>query len=55
MRYYVGTTRMGGKRIFKSNVTPTKATHGEEYCSMVGPFRTKRAATFYIAFGHTMP
>lgn len=50
-RWYVGRTPSGVRQIFKSDTTPTHATHGHLYTSVLGPFRTKRGAMFDIAVG----
>ena len=45
MRFYVGLK--GGRRfVFKSATVPTRATHGHRYNSVIGPYRTKRAAVW---------
>jgi hypothetical protein len=51
---YLGTTRTGERRVFLSATTPTEATHGEEFISVLGPFRTLRAAML-TAMTHPNP
>lgn len=50
--FYLGRTPAGGRIVFKCDTTPTRASHGDKFNSVVGPFRTKRAAMFMMAFGH---
>lgn len=53
-RFYVG--HQGGKRFFfSSETTPTRATHGDKYNAVVGPFRTKRAAMWASATAPNNP
>ena len=42
-RYYVGF-RDGGSFVFTADSAPTRASHGHRCASVIGPFRTKRAA-----------
>ncbi len=55
-RYYVGTHKGELRRtVFTSTSTPTQATHGAQYAAVIGPFRTKRAASFMALFGSNNP
>jgi hypothetical protein len=53
-RYYVGL-REGRRFVFNSPETPTVATHGSRYSSVIGPFRTKRAAILTAVTGGVNP
>ena len=53
-QYFVGLKETR-RQVFKSAVIPTRASHGNEFNAVVGPFRTKRAATFFAAFGNNNP
>ena len=44
-RFYVGL-KAGSRQVFKSDVPPTEITHGNIYNAVVGPFDTKRGATW---------
>ena len=54
MRFYLGI-KGTARKVFKSDVTPTQETHGEQFNAVIGPFRTKRGAMFAAAFGHNNP
>lgn len=41
--------------VFKAAMIPTFATHGDIYAAVIGPFRTKRGATFMAQYGHANP
>ena len=49
MRFYLGI-KGTARKVFKSDVTPTQETHGEQFNAVIGPFRTKRGAMFAAAF-----
>lgn len=53
-RWYVGR-RNGRAAVFTAEFTPTQESHGHLYASVMGPFRTKRGATFDAAFGLNNP
>jgi hypothetical protein len=53
-RYFVGL-RDGKRFVFASKVIPTQATHGARYVSVIGPFRTKRAAILTAVTGGSNP
>ncbi len=54
-KFYVGRKpNQIGKDVFKSDVTPTKQMY-PQYVSVVGPFRTKRAAIMLAVFGQGNP
>jgi hypothetical protein len=53
-KFYIGR-KDGKQQIFKSETTPTQASHGHLYTSVMGPFRTKRGAMFQVAFGDGNP
>jgi hypothetical protein len=54
-KWYVGC-KQGSRKIFKSDTTPTKASHGALFNAVIGPFRTKRGAMIMVAFGsHNNP
>ena len=40
---------------FRSRVTPTQRTHGDMYTTVIGPFKTKRAAKWTERFGYRNP
>jgi hypothetical protein len=54
MRWYVGV-KGAARKAFKADVVPTRATHGDQFGAVIGPFRTKRGAMFAAAFGHNNP
>lgn len=41
---YVGKTSAGEYRVFRSDVTPTEETHGDQYTIAYGPFRSPKGA-----------
>lgn len=53
-RYYVGL-RAGKRFVFTSETMPTVATHGRSYTTVIGPFRTKRAAILCAVTGGNNP
>lgn len=54
MKYYIGLSY--GLRIrFKAENNPTVASHGHLYNGVIGPFRTKRGATFMRDCGQHNP
>ena len=53
-RFYVGK-REGKGYVFKSDIVPTEATHGQRYRAVIGPFRTKRAAILCAVTGGYNP
>jgi hypothetical protein len=42
--YYVGSTKTGAKKVFRSVKAPTKLSHGDTYTFVVGPFSSKSEA-----------
>lgn len=55
-KWYVGKRHASVARVvFTSEMTPTQQTHGDRFSSVIGPFRTKRAASFTALFGHNNP
>ena len=52
--YYMGINGQG-RIVFSSPATPTRAEYGERFKAVVGPFRTKKGATFRQAFGNNNP
>jgi hypothetical protein len=57
MRWYVGYAVEEPRRYvaFKSDTTPTQATHGHLYGHVIGPFKTKRGADFMARYGAGNP
>lgn len=55
MRYYVGITSAGVREVFRTGVRPTTETHGHQYGCVIGPFRTKRGATYMATLGAGNP
>ena len=54
--YKVGSEHWPNCReVFRSDATPTQATHGDRYAACVGPFRTVRAAEFMRTSGWNNP
>lgn len=53
-KFYVGI-RSGKRFVFKSDVLPTQASHGQRYNAVIGPFRTKRAAILTAVTGGQNP
>ncbi len=51
---YVGC-KAGKREVFKSEATPTEATHGHLYNAVIGPFRTMRGARFMAQCGGNNP
>lgn len=45
-KWYVGFRKFYGRVMFQSIVEPTAATHGNLYGFVLGPFRTKRVASY---------
>ena len=54
-KWYVGIKPGGARFPFKSDTTPTHESHGSIYAAVIGPFRTKRGATFDAAVGRNNP
>lgn len=54
-RLYVGIGRDFSRTVFRSEVEPSFASHGEQYCATIGPFRTKRGAEFMRDHGRSNP
>ena len=56
MSYYMGYRVDTGKReVFHAQWTPTQELWGDTYAAVVGPFRTKRGATFMAEHGAGNP
>jgi hypothetical protein len=54
LKWYLGH-KEDGSVLFRCAKTPTEATHGELYNSVLGPFRTKRGAVFALRYGRGNP
>jgi hypothetical protein len=53
---YVGIRCDNSKReIFRASAGPTRELYGSLYCYVIGPFRTKRGATFMRDYGLNNP
>lgn len=53
---YVGLLKDTWKReVFTSFLRPISETHGHLYGAVIGPFRTKRGATFMTLYGRGNP
>lgn len=50
-RLYVGRTYSGVMKTFRSEITPTFASHGMQYKYVIGPFKTKRGAEYMAKYG----
>lgn len=53
-RYYVGCSA-SERETFRSAAVPTFESHGEIYNVVIGPFQTKRGATFMAEYGFMNP
>jgi len=54
-RPYVGITRTGARKVFRSAKTPTQLSHGDKYVAVIGPFRTKAGADVMAKYGRNNP
>ena len=54
MRWYIGCMYDFEYKAFRSDITPTKNTHGY-YMYAIGPFRTRRAAMWAEKYGQGNP
>lgn len=54
MKFYVGCSGYS-RLVFKAEHVPTSVSHGDRYVSVIGPFRTKRGATFMALHGRNNP
>jgi len=53
---YVGLLKDKLEReVFTTFLRPIQETHGHLYCAVIGPFRTKRGATFMALYGSGNP
>ena len=52
---YVGIGHDHRRQPFLSTITPTEHSHGAQYAVVIGPFRTRRAATFMARYGENNP
>jgi len=52
---YLGITPTHEREIFSAKKNPTEETHGDKYLLCIGPFRTKRGATFMQRYGFNNP
>jgi hypothetical protein len=52
-RWYIGHNN--GHIAFQSDFEPTPTSHGELYCAVIGPFKTKRAAMWAEKYGYMNP
>ena len=55
MPYYLGKRPQGDLVRFHSPTTPTKASHGHLYTSVIGSFKSKVGASYYARFGQNNP
>jgi hypothetical protein len=53
-KFYVGCKTVK-REVFKAAETPTPSSHGHLYNAVIGPFRTKRGATFMAERGVNNP
>jgi hypothetical protein len=53
-KLWVGCNK-GPREVFRSAQTPTEDTHGDKYFAVIGPFRTRRGATFMAKYGRNNP
>ena len=53
-RIYVGV-RGVLRKVFRSEMTPTRLTHGDKYDAVIGPFRTKAGAGVMAKYGRNNP
>lgn len=54
LKVYVGL-KPGKWEVFKSADTPTRASHGDRFAAVIGPFRTMRGARFMADHGRGNP
>lgn len=52
--WYVGHNA-GRIELFAADAIPTETSHGMTYAAVIGPFRTKRGATFMALHGRSNP
>jgi len=52
---YVGINKNADRKVFSASAEPTRATHGESYCYVIGPFRTRKGAEFMRDCGKANP
>lgn len=55
MPFYLGKRPQGDLVRFHSPTTPTKASHGHLYTSVIGPFKSKVGASYYARYGQNNP
>lgn len=55
MPFYLGKRLQGDLVRFYSPTTPTKASHGRLYTSVIGPFKSKVGASYYARYGQNNP
>ena len=56
MSYYMGyRVDTGEREVFRALTEPTWLSHGDIYVAVVGPFRTKKGATFMAEHGRGNP
>ena len=53
MGIYVGLG--SNRRVFKADIEPTYASHGHLFPAVMGPFKTMRAARFFVEHGQGNP
>lgn len=51
MRIYVGKNGLNFE-VFKSDKEPTRESHGHLYTTVIGPFKTMRAALYLVKNDH---
>lgn len=51
LRIYIGNIVNRKGEIFKSETRPTRDSHGDKYSYCLGPFKTMRAAKYYLNNG----
>lgn len=54
MQYYVGLKDLR-REVFRCAYKPTVETHGHVYGAVIGPFKTKRGASFMARCGYNNP
>lgn len=54
-RLYVGLTKQGARKVFRTAKTPTQASHGDRFMAVIGPFRTVAGANVMAKYGRNNP
>lgn len=55
MAYYLGRRVQGDLILFHSLHLPTKASHGQRFVSVIGPFKSKVGASYFARYGRDDP